>query len=177
MSTSTATPATLTTWNLDPAHSTAQFKVKHMMISNVKGNFTGLSGVLKYNPADPTGSSVEASIDVTTVNTSDAQRDGHLRSADFFEVDKYTTMTYRSTGLRAEGDHYILDGELTLKDVTKEVPLTVELNGFGPDPYGGTRAGFTATTEINRRDFNVNFSAPMQNGGAVVADCPGGVLP
>ena len=77
---------------------------------------------------------------------------------------------HRSTGLRAEGDHYILDGELTLKDVTKEVPLTVEFNGFGPDPYGGTRAGFTATTEINRRDFGVNFSAPMETGGVVVSD-------
>jgi polyisoprenoid-binding protein YceI len=79
-------------------------------------------------------------------------------------------MTYRSTGVRAEGDGYILDGELTLKGVTKSVPLTLELNGFGPDPYGGTRAGFTATGEINRRDFNVNFSAPMQNGGVVVSD-------
>ena len=79
-------------------------------------------------------------------------------------------MTYRSTGLRAEGDHYILDGELTLKDNTKEVPLTLELNGFGPDPFGGTRAGFTATAEINRRDFGVNFSAPMETGGVVVSD-------
>ena len=119
MSTSTATPATLTTWNLDPAHSTAQFKVKHMMISNVKGNFTGLSGVLKFNPADPTGSSVEASIDVTTVNTSDAQRDGHLKSADFFDTEKFPAITFKSTKVASNGgSDYAVTGDLTLLGVT-----------------------------------------------------------
>jgi polyisoprenoid-binding protein YceI len=135
----------------------------------VRGRFTQFSGEL-VTAENLLQSSVTATIDLTSIQTGNEQRDQHIRSADFFEVDKYKTMTYRSTGLRAEGDHYILDGELTLKDVTKEVPLTVELNGFGPDPYGGTRAGFTATAEINRRDFGVNFNAPMETGGVVVSD-------
>src|SRR5216683_7639518 len=157
------------TWEIDPVHSEVGFTARHMMVSKVRGRFTTFSGEL-VTGENLLDSSVTATIDLTSINTGNEQRDQHIRSADFFETDKYTTMTYRSTGLRAEGDHYSLDGELTLKDVTQEVPLTVELNGFGPDPFGGTRAGFTATTEINRRDFNVNFSAPMQNGGMVVAD-------
>ena len=111
-----------------------------------------------------------AEIDLSSIDTGNDQRDAHIRSADFFEVETYPTMTYKSTGVRADGDDYILDGELTLKGVTKNVPLRLELNGFGPDAFGGTRAGFTATTEINRRDFGVNFNAALQNGGAVVSD-------
>jgi polyisoprenoid-binding protein YceI len=157
------------TWEIDPVHSEIGFTARHMMVSKVRGRFTTFSGEL-VTGEKLLDSSVTASIDLTSINTGQEQRDQHIRSADFFETDKYTTMTYRSTGLRAEGDHYILDGELTLKDVSKQVPLTVELNGFGPDPYGGTRAGFTATGEINRRDFGVNFSAPMETGGVVVSD-------
>ena len=157
------------TWEIDPVHSEVGFIARHMMVSKVRGRFTQFSG--EFVTADnPLQSSVTATIDLTSIQTGNEQRDQHIRSADFFEVDKYKTMTYRSTGLRAAGDHYVLDGELTLKDVTKEVPLTLELNGFGPDPFGGTRAGFTATGEINRRDFGVNFSAPMETGGVVVSD-------
>ena len=157
------------TWEIDPVHSEVGFTARHMMVSKVRGRFTQFSGELVTAP-DLLQSSVTATIELTSIQTGNEQRDQHIRSADFFEVDKYKTMTYRSTGLRPEGDHYVLDGELALRDVTKQVPLKLELNGFGPDPYGGTRAGFTATGEINRRDFNVNFSAPMQNGGVVVAD-------
>ena len=157
------------TWEIDPVHSEVGFIARHMMVSKVRGRFTEFSGEF-VTANDPLQSSVTATIDLTSIQTGNEQRDQHIRSADFFEVDKYKTMTYRSTGLRAEGDHYVLDGELTLKDVTKEVPLTLELNGFGPDPFGGTRAGFTATGEINRRDFGVNFSAPMETGGVVVSD-------
>ena len=157
------------TWDIDTVHSEVGFTVRHMMVSKVRGRFTVFSGEL-VTGEKLLDSTVTATIDLTSINTGNEQRDQHIRSADFFEVDKYTTMTYRSTGLRAEGDHYILDGELTLKDNTKAVPLTVELNGFGPDPFGGTRAGFTATGEINRRDFGVNFSAPMETGGVVVSD-------
>jgi polyisoprenoid-binding protein YceI len=157
------------TWEIDPVHSEVGFVARHMMVSKVRGRFTQFSGEL-VTAENLLQSSVTATIDLTSIQTGNEQRDQHIRSADFFEVDKYKTMTYRSTGLRAEGDHYILDGELTLKDVTKEVPLTVELNGFGPDPYGGTRAGFTATAEINRGDFGVNFNAPMETGGVVVSD-------
>src|SRR5216683_1066781 len=157
------------TWEIDPVHSEIGFTARHMMVSKVRGRFTTFSGELVTGET-PLQSSVTATIDLTSINTGNEQRDQHIRSADFFEVDKYTTMTYRSTGLRPEGDHFILDGELTLKDVSKEVPLTLELNGFGPDPYGGTRAGFTATGEINRQDFGVTWNAAMEHGGVVVSD-------
>jgi polyisoprenoid-binding protein YceI len=138
------------TWNIDPIHSEVGFSVRHMMVSKVRGRFTTFSGQI-VTAADPAQSSVTAEIDLSSINTGQEQRDAHIRSADFFEVETYPTMTYKSAGVRVEDGEYILDG-------------------FGPDPYGGTRVGFTATGEINRRDFNVNFSAPMQNGGAVVAD-------
>ena len=157
------------TWNIDPVHSEVGFSVRHMMVSKVRGRFTNFSGQL-VTGADPLQSSVTAEIDLTSINTGQEQRDQHIQSADFFEVETYPTMTYKSTGIRVEDGEYILDGDLTLKGVTRSVPLRLELNGFGPDAYGGTRAGFTATGELNRRDFNVNFSAPMQNGGVVVAD-------
>jgi polyisoprenoid-binding protein YceI len=157
------------TWEIDPVHSEVGFIARHMMVSKVRGRFTSFSGELVL-AEDPLQSSVAATIDLTSIQTGNEQRDQHIRSADFFEVDKYQTMTYRSTGVRAEGDHFVLEGELTLKDVTRPVELILELNGFGPDPFGGTRAGFTAAGEINRRDFGVNFSAPMETGGVVVSD-------
>ena len=169
-STETAIPGyEAATWNIDPIHSEVGFSVRHMMVSKVRGRFTAFSGQI-VTADDPAQSSATAEIDLTSINTGQEQRDEHIKSADFFEVETYPTMTYRSTGIRVEDGEYILDGDLTLKGVTKTVPLHLELNGFGPDPYGGTRAGFTATGELNRRDFNVNFSAPMQNGGVVVAD-------
>jgi polyisoprenoid-binding protein YceI len=169
-STETAIPGyEAATWNIDPVHSEVGFSVRHMMVSKVRGRFTTFSGQI-VTAEDPTKSSATAEIDLGSINTGQDQRDDHIRSADFFEVEKYPTMTYQSTGVRVEDGEYILDGDLTLKGVTKSVPLKVEVNGFGPDAYGGTRAGFTATGEINRRDFNVNFTAPMQNGGVVVAD-------
>ncbi len=168
--TSTSIPGYVAgTWAIDPVHSEVGFSVRHMMVSKVRGRFTTFSGQL-VTGADPLGSSVTAEIDLASINTGNEQRDGHIRSADFFEVETYPTMTYRSTGVRLDGGDYVLDGELTLKGVTRSVPLKLELNGFGPDPFGGTRASFTAIGEINRRDFNVNFSAPMETGGAVVAD-------
>jgi polyisoprenoid-binding protein YceI len=157
------------TWTIDPVHSEVGFSVRHMMVSKVRGRFTTFSGQL-VTGENPLDSSVTAEIDLASITTGTQQRDDHIRSADFFEVETYPKMTYRSTGVRIEDGEYVLDGELTLKDVTKSVPLKLELNGFGPDPYGGTRAGFTATGEINRKDFNVNFDAPMQNGGVVVSD-------
>jgi polyisoprenoid-binding protein YceI len=168
--TQTAVPGYVAgTWNIDAVHSEVGFSVRHMMVSKVRGRFTTFSGQL-VTGENPLDSSVTAEIDLASINTGSEQRDGHIRSADFFEVETYPTMTYRSTGVRLHGGDYVLDGDLTLKGVTRNVPMTLELNGFGPDPFGGTRAGFTATGEINRRDFNVNFSAPMETGGAVVAD-------
>jgi polyisoprenoid-binding protein YceI len=157
------------TWSIDPVHSEVGFAARHMMVSKVRGKFRTFSGQV-VTGEDPLGSSVTAEIDLSSIDTGNEQRDAHIRSADFFEVETYPTMTYRSTGVRQHRDGYVLDGKLTLKGVTKDVPLTLELNGFGPDPYGGTRAGFSATGEINRRDFGVNFSAVMETGGAVVSD-------
>jgi polyisoprenoid-binding protein YceI len=157
------------TWTIDPVHSEIGFSARHMMVSKVRGKFANFSGEIVTGD-DPLGSSATAEIDLNSISTGNEQRDAHIKSADFFEVETYPTMTYRSTGVRFEDGEYVLDGELTLKGVTRNVPLTLELNGFGPDPYGGTRAGFTATGEINRRDFGVNFNAPLQNGGVVVSD-------
>jgi polyisoprenoid-binding protein YceI len=157
------------TWSIDPVHTEVGFAARHMMVSKVRGRFRTFSGqiVTGENPLD---SSVTAEIDLSSIDTGNEQRDAHIKSADFFEVETYPTMTYQSTGVRQHRDGYIVDGKLTLKGVTKDVPLTLELNGFGPDPYGGTRAGFSATAEINRRDFGVNFTAVMETGGAVVSD-------
>jgi polyisoprenoid-binding protein YceI len=157
------------TWTIDPVHSEVGFSVRHMMVSKVRGRFTKFSGEL-VTATDPLRSSVRAEIDLNSIDTGQEQRDNHIRSADFFEVEKYPTMTYTSRGVRLEDGEYVLDGDLTLKGVTRSVPLRLELNGFGPDPYGGYRAGFTATGEINRHDFNVSFNAPLANGGVVVAE-------
>jgi polyisoprenoid-binding protein YceI len=157
------------TWNIDPVHSEVGFSVRHMMVSKVRGRFTKFSGQI-VTAEDPLQSSVTAEIDLTSINTGQEQRDQHIQSADFFEVETYPTMTYKSTGVRVEDGEYVLDGDLTLKGVTKNVPLRLELQGFGEDAYGGYRAGFTATGEINRSDFNVSFNAPLQNGGVVVGE-------
>jgi len=157
------------TWTIDPLHSEVGFSVRHMMVSKVRGKFTKFSGELVTGES-PLASSVTAEIDLASIDTGAEQRDGHLRSPDFFDTENHPAMSYRSTGIRAKGDGYVVDGELTLKGVTKNVPLTLELNGFGPDPYGGTRAGFTATGEINRQDFGVTWNAAMEHGGVVVSD-------
>ncbi len=157
------------TWAIDPVHSEVGFSVRHMMVSKVRGKFTKFGGEL-VTADDVLASSVTADIDLASIETGAEQRDGHLRSPDFFDTENHPLMTYRSTGIRQHGDHFIVDGDLTLKGVTHSVTLKLELNGFGPDPYGGTRAGFTATAEINRQDFGVNWNAAMETGGVVVSD-------
>jgi polyisoprenoid-binding protein YceI len=157
------------TWNIDPVHSEVGFSVRHMMVSKVRGKFTQFSGEI-VTAEDVASSSVNATIELASIDTGNADRDGHLRSADFFEVEKYPTMTYESTGLRVSDDGYVLDGNLTLKGVTKPVSLALEIGGFGPDPFGGIRAGFTATGEIKRSDFGVDFNAALETGGVVVSD-------
>ena len=157
------------TWTIDPVHSEVGFTVRHMMVSKVRGKFTEFSGelVTSENPLD---SRVSATIELPSIDTGNVDRDNHIRSADFFETETFKTMTYRSTGVRVDGDDYVLDGELTLKGVTRPVALKLELGGFGPDPYGGTRAGFSATGEIKRSDFGVDFNAALETGGLVVSD-------
>jgi polyisoprenoid-binding protein YceI len=141
-----------------------------MMVSKVRGHFRTFSGQI-VTADNPLESSVTASIDLSSIDTNNEQRDAHIRSADFLEVEKYPTLTYRSTSVRADGDGFVLDGELTLRGVTRQVPLSLEINGFGPDGFGGTRAGFSARAEINRSDFNVSFNAVIEGtGGAVVGE-------
>ncbi|REE96564.1 YceI family protein [Thermomonospora umbrina] len=155
-------------WVIDPTHSEVGFTVRHLMISKVRGAFRAFEGRV-VTAEDPLASSVTASIDLASVDTGNAQRDEHVRSADFLEVEKYPFMTYRSTGLRPDGDAFVLDGELTLKGVTRPVPLALELNGIGPDVFRpdvptGARVGFTATGEIDRRDFGISFNSPIPGG-------------
>jgi polyisoprenoid-binding protein YceI len=157
------------TWKADPVHSEIAFSVRHLMISKVRGRFTGYD-VSIVTSEDPLASSVTATIDLGSVDTGNEQRDNHLRSADFLEVEKYPTMTYRSTAMRRADDSWIVDGELTLHGVTRHVPLAVDMNGFGPDPWGGQRAGFSATAQINRRDFGIDLTVPLDGGGGGVGD-------
>jgi polyisoprenoid-binding protein YceI len=153
------------TWDIDPIHTDVGFVVRHMVVSKVRGRFDQVKGQI-VTAENPLESSVDITVDVASVSTKNDYRDNHLRSPDFFEADTHPEMTYRANGARQDGDRLVLDGELSLKGVTKVVPLTFELNGFTPD---GTRAGFSATAHINRKDFNVNFDG-VQNGVAVVSD-------
>src|SRR3954447_13735107 len=157
------------TWAIDPSHSTVGFSVRHLMVSKVRGTFTEFEGALEIGE-NVLDSSVNATVSVASIDTRDATRDAHLRSVDFFETDSYPTMTYRSTGVRSEGEDFVLDGELTLHGVTRPVALTLEFNGVGTDPWGGTRAGFSAHTEINRKDFGIDITMPLDGGGVVVGD-------
>jgi polyisoprenoid-binding protein YceI len=164
--------ATATTWNIDPAHSAAEFKVKHMMISNVKGSFSGLSGVLSEHASDATLSSVQAAIPVATINTGDAQRDGHLKSADFFDAEKFPTLNFKSSKVVRKGEaEYEVTGDLTIRGVTKPVTFAVEgPSAPGKDPWGNTRIGLSATAKINRKDFGLTWNAALETGGFLVGD-------
>jgi len=162
------------TWTIDPAHSDIGFVIRHLMISKVKGHFTRFEGQI-VTAGDPLESEVTATIDMTSVDTANAMRDEHLRAADFFEVEKYPTMSYRSTGIRPDGDGFVMEGELTLKGVTRPVSLVLEPNGFAadpfaPDPAAGARAGFTAAGEINRMDFGVSYNGAIPGGGVALGE-------
>jgi polyisoprenoid-binding protein YceI len=167
-----ATASATTTWNLDPAHSAAEFKVKHMMISNVKGTFSGLSGVLTEHATDTSLSTVEASVDVTTVNTGDAQRDGHLKSGDFFDAEKFPKLTFKSTNVVKKGEaEYEVTGDLTIRGISKPVTFKVEgPSAPGKDPWGNTRIGLSATTKINRKDFGLSWNTALETGGFLVGE-------
>lgn len=168
----TATPSPVTTWNIDPAHSAAEFKVKHMMISNVKGKFSGLSGVLHLDEADPARSTVEAEVPVATLSTGDDQRDTHLKSADFFDAEKLHTIAFKSLAVHpiAPGECSVT-GELTMHGVTRVVTFAVE----GPsapakDPWGNLRIGLSASARINRKDFGLTWNAALEAGGVLVGE-------
>jgi polyisoprenoid-binding protein YceI len=172
MSTSTFAPTSTITWKIDPAHSHAEFKVKHMMISNVKGSFSGLNGTLIEDTADPARSQVEATIDISSISTGDEQRDAHLKSADFFHHDQHPVMTFKSTKIEKKGgEDYAVAGDLTVHGITK--PLTFAVEGPsapGKDPWGNTRIGLSATTKINRKDFGLTWNAALETGGILVGE-------
>jgi polyisoprenoid-binding protein YceI len=172
MATAVSAPGTVTTWNIDPAHSGAEFKVKHMMISNVKGKFSGLSGVLKLDETNYARSTVEASIPVSTVNTGDEKRDGHLVSADFFDAEKFPAMTFKSTRIESVGGgDYEVTGDLTIHGVTKPVVLKLEdVSEPSKDPWGNHRIGLSGTTRINRKDFDLGWNAALETGGVLVGE-------
>lgn len=158
------------TWVLDPVHSEVSFTVRHLMVSKVRGRFARFDGSL-VTTDNPLDSSVEARVDLTSIDTGNADRDAHVRSADFLDVERFPELTYRSTGIRSADDGFVVDGELSLHGVTKQVPLELVVNGFQANtPMGDTRVGFSARAEIDRGDFGVEFNAPLDNGGVMLAN-------
>jgi len=158
------------TWAIDPSHSSVEFVVRHLVVTKVKGRFGAFEGTLTVDPTDLLASSVDVTLQVASIGTGDEQRDAHLRSPDFFDSEQFPTITFRSSAVRAAGSDYEVDGDLTIKGVTKAVTLALEYNGTSPDPWGGIRSGFSAETEINRRDFGLDFDVKLDTGGALVGE-------
>jgi polyisoprenoid-binding protein YceI len=158
------------TWVIDPAHSEAAFTVRHLMVTKVRGGFTGLDGVI-VTGEDPLDSRVDVSIDASSLSTGNADRDAHVRSADFLDVDRYPTFEFHSTSVRPGDDGFVVTGDLTLHGITNPVELELEVNGFQPQtPFGDSRAGFSATTELHRKDFGVEFNSPLEGGGVALSE-------
>ncbi len=158
-------------WQIDPAHSQIQFAVRHMMISNVRGRFESFTGTVEFDEEQPTRSSVEVQIEAASINTRDPQRDGHLRSPDFLNADAYPYLTFRSKRIeQLDPTHGRIVGDLTIRDVTREVVLDVEYSGQAKSPWGTTSAGFSATTTINRKDWGLTWNHALETGGVLVGD-------
>lgn len=161
-----------TTYKIDPAHSSANFVVRHMMITNVRGGFSGVEGTIEYDPQNPTDARVEAVVNTSKINTLDENRDAHLKSADFLDAEKFPTMTFKSKKVTAAGEgEWKVTGDLTLHGVTKEVVLNVEgPTAEGKDPFGNVRIGASATTKIKRSDFGLTWNAALETGGILIGD-------
>jgi len=171
MSTAATKAPALTTWNIDPAHSHVEFAVKHLMITTVKGRFGIVRGTVRTDDSDPAKGEVDIEIDVDSIDTREAQRDAHLKSADFFDVEKFPKLTFKSTGITdVDGDEFKLTGDLTIHGVTRPVTLDVTSEGRSKDPWGGERAGFSATDKIKRSDFGLTWNQALETGGFVVGD-------
>jgi polyisoprenoid-binding protein YceI len=162
---------TVGTWKVEPAHSGISFQVRHLAISKVRGTFENFD-VTIVTSEDPTKTTIEASVDVASVNTGQEARDNHLRSSDFFQVDQYPTMTFTATGenITFDGDDFTIVGDLTLRGVTHPITITGELGGVIDDPYGNVRAGATGSAKINRQDFGVSWNAALEAGGFTLGD-------
>lgn len=171
MSTTAATTPALTTWSIDPAHSHVEFAVKHMMISTVKGRFAVVRGTVRTDEANPANSDVNIEIDVDSIDTREAQRDAHLKSADFFDIEKFPKITFKSTRITdVSGDNFKLTGDLSIHGVTRPITLDVTSEGRGKDPWGGERAGFSATGKIKRSEFGLTWNQVLEAGGILVGD-------
>ena len=172
MSTATATPTgTTTTWKIDPSHSHVEFAVKHLMISTVKGRFAGVEGTVRLDESNPQAAAVDVRIDVASIDTREAQRDAHLRSADFFDAEKYPTLTFSATRIQdRKGNTFTLAGDLTIHGVTRPVNLDVTEEGRTRDPWGNERLGVSATTKIKRSDFGLTWNQALEAGGVLVGD-------
>ena len=158
-------------WKIDSAHTSVEFAVRHLMITTVKGRFAEVSGAVTTDDNDPARGEVDITINAASIDTREAQRDAHLRSADFFEVEKYPVITFRSTRIEdAKGDRLTLVGDLTMHGVTKEVALDVTSEGRAKDPWGGERAGFTATGKVKRSEFGLTWNQLLETGGLAVGD-------
>lgn len=166
---STSTQAATRTWTIDAAHSQVEFGVRHMMISTVKGYFPGIEGTIRLGE-DLSGSSVEVTLDAASIDTRNKDRDAHLRSGDFFDVEKFPTLTFRSTSVEGSGDEITVVGDLTIRGVTREVTLKAEELGRGVDPWGNPRVGFQARTSISRKDFGLTWNQALEAGGVLVGD-------
>ena len=161
----------MATWNFDPAHSSIGFSVRHLMISKVRGHFGKWTGTFEYDESDPTRSKLEVRIDAASIDTRDEKRDAHLRSPDFFDVEKYPELVFASTGVERDGaDDFVVTGDLTIHGVTQSVQLKVESLGRAKDPWGGQRAGFSAKTAISRKEFGLHWNVALEAGGVVVGD-------
>ena len=159
------------TWEIDPAHSSVEFAVKHMVVTTQKGLFARVNGAIVMDEADPASSSVEAEIEAASIDTRWSDRDAHLRSADFLDVERYPTIVFKSTRVTPRGhDRFDVVGNLTIRGITREVTLDVEYNGRGQDPWGGSRAGFSATASIDRTDFNMTWNSTLEAGGLLVGN-------
>jgi polyisoprenoid-binding protein YceI len=168
MTSAVATQLTAGTWAIDPVHSSIAFSVRHLVVSKVRGTFQTFSGAIVV--AEDGTPSVSAEIAVDSVHTGNEQRDAHVKAADFFDVEKYPTASFVSTGVRADGEDYVLDGDFTLKGVTKPIELKLAFNGTNPGMGHGEVAGFEASVVLNRKDFGIDIDMPLETGGAVVGD-------
>jgi len=168
MTTAVATDLTAGTWAIDPVHSSITFAVRHLVVSKVRGSFENFSGAIVV--AEDGTPSVTAEISVDSLHTGNEQRDAHVKAADFFDVATYPTASFASTGVRSDGDDYVLDGNFTLKGVTKPISLKLEFNGVNPGMGHGEVAGFEASVVLNRKDFGIDIDMPLETGGAVVGE-------
>jgi polyisoprenoid-binding protein YceI len=171
MSTAVQSASGRTTWAIDPVHSSVEFSVRHLMITTVKGRFTDVQGTVVLDDANPAAAAADITVNVASIDTREAQRDAHLRSADFFDVETHPTLTFRSKRVGSlPGDRFTLVGDLTIHGVTREVTLDITAEGRSKDPWGGVRAGYSATTKIKRSDFGLTWNQVLETGGLAVSD-------